>query len=103
MNSNNLAICFGCVLVPKSIPHFALDALFCLSPLTFKLPFLPELAHPPSQNQLSSIELTTTLFLHTNSPTLMGSNAGQNIRDAGWQVQVIDTILQNTYQIFDDD
>ncbi|KAI9752856.1 MAG: hypothetical protein M1815_000232 [Lichina confinis] len=36
-------------------------------------------------------------------PTLMGSNAGQNITDAGWQVRVIDTILQNTYQIFDDD
>ncbi len=36
-------------------------------------------------------------------PTLMGSNAGQNIADAGWQVRVIDTILQNTYQIFDDD
>ena len=42
----------------------------------------------------------------TNSlprPTLMGSNTGPNIADAGWQVRVIDTILQNTYQIFDDD
>ena len=42
----------------------------------------------------------------TNSlprPTLMGSNTGPNIGDAGWQVRVIDTILQNTYQIFDDD
>ncbi|MCJ1367703.1 hypothetical protein MMC16_006837 [Acarospora aff. strigata] len=36
-------------------------------------------------------------------PTLMGSNTGPNIADAGWQVRVIDTILQNTYQIFDDD
>lgn len=33
----------------------------------------------------------------------MGSNSGPNIADAGWQVRVIDTILQNTYQIFDDD
>lgn len=33
----------------------------------------------------------------------MGSNTGSNIADAGWQVRVIDTILQNTYQIFDDD
>ncbi|MCJ1230302.1 hypothetical protein MMC12_006974 [Toensbergia leucococca] len=36
-------------------------------------------------------------------PTLMGSSTGPNIADAGWQVRVIDTILQNTYQIFDDD
>ena len=34
-------------------------------------------------------------------PTLMGK--GPNVADAGWQVRVIDTILQNTYQIFDDD
>ncbi len=33
----------------------------------------------------------------------MGHNTGSNIADAGWQVRVIDTILQNTYQIFDDD
>jgi len=36
-------------------------------------------------------------------PTLMGANTGPNIQDAGWQVRVIDTILNNTYQIFDDD
>ncbi|MCJ1421241.1 hypothetical protein MMC32_007603 [Xylographa parallela] len=36
-------------------------------------------------------------------PTLMGTNNTGNIADAGWQVRVIDTILQNTYQIFDDD
>jgi len=36
-------------------------------------------------------------------PTLMGTNNNGNIADAGWQVRVIDTILQNTYQIFDDD
>lgn len=34
-------------------------------------------------------------------PTLMGT--GSNIADAGWQVRVVETILQNTYQIFDDD
>ncbi|KAI9733365.1 MAG: hypothetical protein M1834_003449 [Cirrosporium novae-zelandiae] len=34
-------------------------------------------------------------------PTLMG--VGRSLSDAGWQVRVIDTILQNTYQIFDDD
>ena len=31
----------------------------------------------------------------------MGS--GADVADAGWQVRAIDTILQNTYQIFDDD
>lgn len=36
-------------------------------------------------------------------PTLMGSNNGPDIAGASWQVRVIDTILQNTYQIFDDD
>ena len=37
------------------------------------------------------------------SPTLMGANSGGNIADAGWQVRVIETILVNTFQIFDDD
>ncbi|KAI1392387.1 RhoGAP-domain-containing protein [Hypoxylon trugodes] len=36
-------------------------------------------------------------------PTLMGTAPGANIADAGWQVRVVDTILQNTYQIFDED
>ncbi|KAH8589663.1 hypothetical protein B0O99DRAFT_692230 [Bisporella sp. PMI_857] len=38
-------------------------------------------------------------------PTLMGANTpgGPDIQDAGWQVRVIDTILVNCYQIFDDD
>ncbi|KAL8807363.1 MAG: hypothetical protein Q9182_000702 [Xanthomendoza sp. 2 TL-2023] len=34
-------------------------------------------------------------------PTLMGT--GSNVADNGWQVKVIETILHNTYQIFDDD
>ncbi|RHZ57634.1 putative Rho GTPase activator (Rgd1) [Aspergillus thermomutatus] len=36
-------------------------------------------------------------------PTLMGASSGGNIADAGWQVRVIETILVNTFQIFDDD
>jgi Rho GTPase-activating protein RGD1 len=36
-------------------------------------------------------------------PTLMGASTGPNIQDAGWQVRVINTILDNAYQIFDDD
>ncbi|GAB1196015.1 hypothetical protein APSETT444_005281 [Aspergillus pseudonomiae] len=36
-------------------------------------------------------------------PTLMGANSGGNVADAGWQVRVIETVLLNTFQIFDDD
>ncbi|KAL1962442.1 hypothetical protein VTN77DRAFT_9713 [Rasamsonia byssochlamydoides] len=36
-------------------------------------------------------------------PTLMGANASGNIADAGWQARVIETVLLNTFQIFDDD
>ncbi|KAK9781576.1 hypothetical protein SCAR479_01447 [Seiridium cardinale] len=36
-------------------------------------------------------------------PTLMGTAPSSNIADSGWQVRVVDTILQNTYQIFDED
>ena len=36
-------------------------------------------------------------------PTLMGANSGGSIADAGWQVRVVETILNNTFQIFDDD
>ena len=41
--------------------------------------------------------------LTIDSPTLMVSNGVPNIADAGWQVRAVDTILQNTLQIFDDD
>ncbi|RKF74614.1 RHO GTPase-activating protein RGD1 [Golovinomyces cichoracearum] len=36
-------------------------------------------------------------------PTLMGANTESNIQNAGWQVKVVENILQNCYQIFDDD
>ena len=49
-------------------------------------------------NRMSSQNLAIVF-----GPTLMGAGSGGNIADAGWQVRVIDTILQNTYQIFDDD
>ena len=47
-------------------------------------------------NRMSSQNLAIVF-----GPTLMG--AGTNIADAGWHARVIDTILQNTYQIFDED
>ena len=49
-------------------------------------------------NRMSSQNLAIVF-----GPTLMGTGPGANISDAGWQVRVVDTILQNTYQIFDDD
>ncbi|KAI1824374.1 hypothetical protein F4861DRAFT_506608 [Xylaria intraflava] len=36
-------------------------------------------------------------------PTLMGTAPNSNIADAAWQVRAVDTILQNTFQIFDED
>jgi Rho GTPase-activating protein RGD1 len=45
-------------------------------------------------------------------PTLMGqastngngnANGAADIKDAGWQARVVETILNNTMQIFDDD
>ena len=36
------------------------------------------------------------------APTLMGPHTGE-MRDAGLQARVIDTILLNTWQIFDED
>ena len=32
-----------------------------------------------------------------------GAQQGGDIRDAGWQARVVETILVNTLQIFDDD
>ena len=37
------------------------------------------------------------------SPTLMGSDVEPNIADAAWQGKVVQTILENTFQIFDAD
>lgn len=37
-------------------------------------------------------------------PTMMGSgDPAMGIEDAGWQIKVVDTILENTYNIFDDE
>ncbi|KAF2969001.1 hypothetical protein GQX73_g4563 [Xylaria multiplex] len=49
-------------------------------------------------NRMSSQNLAIVF-----GPTLMGTAPGSNIADAAWQVRVVDTILQNTYQIFDED
>ncbi|KAJ5710818.1 hypothetical protein N7488_004974 [Penicillium malachiteum] len=51
-----------------------------------------------SQNRMNAGNLAICF-----GPTLMGANSGGNIADAGWQVRVIETILNNTFQIFDDD
>ena len=51
--------------------------------------------------QVISITTVGVALTNYSRPTLMGT--GPNVADSGWQVRVIDTILQNTYQIFDDD
>ncbi|KAI9873320.1 MAG: hypothetical protein M1823_007948, partial [Watsoniomyces obsoletus] len=37
------------------------------------------------------------------SGTPAGGNVAADIKDAGWQARVVETILNNTLQIFDDD
>ncbi|KAM0513831.1 hypothetical protein ACHAPE_007432 [Trichoderma viride] len=49
-------------------------------------------------NRMNSHNLSVIL-----GPTLMGTDPSTAITDAGWQIKVIDTILVNTYQIFDED
>jgi len=51
-----------------------------------------------SRNRMNSANLAMVF-----GPTLVGAKSGQYVQDTGWQVRVIDTILTNVYQIFDDD
>ncbi|EMR81666.1 putative rho gtpase activator protein [Botrytis cinerea BcDW1] len=55
------------------------------------------------QESSASNRMTASNLAIVFGPTLMGANSGPNMSDAGWQVRVVDTILKNTYQIFDDD
>lgn len=71
-------------------PHYATTRA-----LTLHLNRLKEYS---SSNRMNSTNLAIVF-----GPTLMGGNTSPKTQDAGWQIRVIDTILQNTYQIFDDD
>ncbi|KAI1910774.1 Rho GTPase-activating protein [Ophidiomyces ophidiicola] len=51
-----------------------------------------------SENRMNAGNIAISFGL-----TLMGSSAGHSIADSGWQARVIETVLQNTFQIFDDD
>ncbi|KAK2753742.1 hypothetical protein FQN55_000105 [Onygenales sp. PD_40] len=51
-----------------------------------------------SENRMNAGNIAISFGL-----TLMGSSAQHNIADSGWQARVIETILQNTFQIFDED
>lgn len=63
------------------------------------------LGEPPLSNLTTAFN--AAFIHHTDakyrSLTLMGSNAGHSIADSGWQARVIETILHNTFQIFDED
>jgi hypothetical protein len=71
-------------------PHYA-----TLRALTLHLYRIMDKSHI---NRMNSHNLAVIF-----GPTLMGSDPSTAITDAGWQIRVIDTILQNTYQIFDED
>lgn len=51
----------------------------------------------------SSNRMTPQNLAIVFGPTVLGTAPGSNIGDAGWQVRVVETVLQNTYQIFDED
>lgn len=85
MPAGNLAICFGFVL--PSVP--------------FKKKIFPfsKITGLTAQLKKKKTDLTFTSF----SPTLMGSSGGNDMLEQKLQACVIETILLNTYQIFDDD
>ncbi|KAG6038782.1 hypothetical protein E4U41_003714 [Claviceps citrina] len=70
-------------------PHYA-----TLRAMTLHLHRVMDNSHV---NRMSSQNLAVIF-----GPTLMAFD-NSAIADAGWQIKVVDTILQNTYQIFDDD
>lgn len=84
MPAGNLAICFGyvdsrcCPLYIYNIRFFFLS-FFLIS------------------------KTNVIIFSLFFSPTLMGSSAGNDMLEQKLQARVIETILLNTYQIFDDD
>ena len=63
---------------------------------------LHKVAEHSAQNRM-----TRSILAIVFGPTLMGQGAGSgvqgDVRDAGWQARVVETIILNTFQIFDDD
>lgn len=64
---------------------------------------LHKVAEHSAQNRMTASNLAIVF-----GPTLMGPGPGvaggaNDVRDAGWQAKVVETIILNTYQIFDDD
>jgi Rho GTPase-activating protein RGD1 len=66
---------------------------------------LHRVAEHSQQNKMTPANLARCF-----GPTLMGHQGhiggpgvGGDIEDAGWQARVVETILNNTFQIFDDD
>jgi Rho GTPase-activating protein RGD1 len=62
---------------------------------------LHKIAEHSAQNRMTPSNLAIVF-----GPTLMrqrGEPSAEDVRDAAWQSKVVETIILNTYQIFDDD
>jgi Rho GTPase-activating protein RGD1 len=62
---------------------------------------LHKVAEHSAQNRMTPSNLAIIF-----GPTLMGQGGGPaaaDVRDASWQAKVVETIILNTFQIFDDD
>jgi Rho GTPase-activating protein RGD1 len=59
---------------------------------------LNKVAEHSGQNRMTASNLAIVF-----GPTLMGQGQAGDVRDAGWQAKVVETIILNTFQIFDDD
>lgn len=62
---------------------------------------LHKVAEHSAQNKMTPSNLAIVF-----GPTLMGQGGmggAGDVKDAGWQAKVVETIILNTFQIFDDD
>jgi Rho GTPase-activating protein RGD1 len=59
---------------------------------------LNRIAGASNKNRMNIGNLSTVF-----APTLVSAKGISKIEEAGWQVRVVQTILSNTLQIFDDD
>ena len=59
---------------------------------------LHRVAQHSSRNRMTPSNLAIVF-----GPTWMSGGQAGDVRDAAWQAKVVETIINNTFQIFDDD